>query len=419
MSIIMNAIGGFGEGLQSVGKDLQDQDMAQLKSNLELNRQEALAQFTNKLAVDTENQKRQSQVDRIGSAQKDIINQLIAQKANNKYDYTDESGNSSPASYDELPDDDKANPEFQPTDKEKQAAYREAAIKTGDLDPKTVISTSSKEDIAELKNDAYRDKIAMSERVAQIAAQSRVDAMQMRLDAEKDKRENGKISASIATAGLTSENKNIDSTTRLINTLTRQMADLQGAKNKPERDRIQAEIDGYKEEIKESKRNKSIYLRQLGITSEDKLPEQNDDQNAPIGVRQNNPGNLRNPNGTGFQSFSTPQQGFDALQNQLLRYARGSTTGKPLDTVQDIISTWAPPSDNNDTAGYIKEVSAKLGVAPDAKLNIAQDPDMLLNLSKAIADREVGPKYASKFYGASSRSAVASNNDPLGIRTKS
>ncbi|WP_116348973.1 hypothetical protein [Klebsiella aerogenes] len=115
---------------------------------------------------------------------------------------------------------------------------------------------------------------------------------------------------------------------------------------------------------------------------------------GPRGVRNNNPGNLEasssNPwvGQTGsdgrFAKFETPEHGIRALGRNLLSYQR-----QGIDTVSDIINRWAPPSDNNDTAAYIKSVCAQLGVKADQPLD-ASNPDTLQALCAAIIKHENG-----------------------------
>ncbi|AYY00844.1 TPA: hypothetical protein ACGRRT_001646 [Klebsiella aerogenes] len=115
---------------------------------------------------------------------------------------------------------------------------------------------------------------------------------------------------------------------------------------------------------------------------------------SPRGVRNNNPGNLEasssNPwvGQTGsdgrFAKFETPEHGIRALGRNLLSYQR-----QGIDTVSDIINRWAPPSDNNDTAAYIKSVCAQLGVKADQPLD-ASNPDTLQALCAAIIKHENG-----------------------------
>ncbi|HEB8489481.1 TPA: hypothetical protein R1A02_001390 [Klebsiella pneumoniae] len=115
---------------------------------------------------------------------------------------------------------------------------------------------------------------------------------------------------------------------------------------------------------------------------------------GPRGVRNNNPGNLEasssNPwvGQTGsdgrFAKFETPEHGIRALGRNLISYQR-----QGIDTVGEIINRWAPPSDNNDTAAYIKAVCAQLGVTENQPLD-ASNPDTLQALCAAIIKHENG-----------------------------
>lgn len=118
---------------------------------------------------------------------------------------------------------------------------------------------------------------------------------------------------------------------------------------------------------------------------------------APRGIRNNNPGNidfrgqagatLEKPGGR-FARFETAYDGLKALSRQLMRYFKGKTTGKPLKTLNDIISTWAPGNENN-TAAYIAQMSKMMGVAPDAILNL-KDPQVMSSLMNGIIHHENG-----------------------------
>ena len=132
----------------------------------------------------------------------------------------------------------------------------------------------------------------------------------------------------------------------------------------------------------------------------EKLHEQQDqyyvkgEKGDARGIRNNNPGNLEysktNPwvGQTGddgrFAKFETPEHGIRALGRNLLSYQR-----QGIDTVNDIINRWAPPSDNNNTDAYIQAVCAQLGVTPDQPLD-ASNPDTLKALCASIIQHENG-----------------------------
>jgi hypothetical protein len=109
----------------------------------------------------------------------------------------------------------------------------------------------------------------------------------------------------------------------------------------------------------------------------------------PLGIRNNNPGNLNFAGQSGasaagrFAAFGSMAEGIAALDDQLRLYAsRGN------DTVRGIVSTYAPSSEN-DTGAYISAVSRALGVGADSHLNL-NDANTLRSLISAITTQEVG-----------------------------
>jgi hypothetical protein len=129
---------------------------------------------------------------------------------------------------------------------------------------------------------------------------------------------------------------------------------------------------------------------------------------APRGIRNNNPGNIRygdfaykhgatGRDSGGFAIFPTMDAGIAAQRALLQTYlAQGN------DTVRKVLSKYAPPSEN-DTTGYISEVSKKLGVGPDQRLSAAN----IDALSNAIFAREVGAKSADTLVSAAGRANAA------------
>jgi hypothetical protein len=99
-----------------------------------------------------------------------------------------------------------------------------------------------------------------------------------------------------------------------------------------------------------------------------------------------NPGNLR-PSGsaTGFQQFKTPEEGISAVDKNLQSYGK-----KGINTLRGVISTWAPPSEN-DTNAYIKNASQRIGIDPDAPIDLS-DPVQRHLVSAAIISHEQGPR---------------------------
>jgi hypothetical protein len=78
----------------------------------------------------------------------------------------------------------------------------------------------------------------------------------------------------------------------------------------------------------------------------------------------NNPGNLKDPQTGAWQKFSSPQEGFSALINDIQSKQTGNTrTGLgPDSSIAQLIKVYAPAKDNNNPVQYAKAIAAKLGV---------------------------------------------------------
>lgn len=97
----------------------------------------------------------------------------------------------------------------------------------------------------------------------------------------------------------------------------------------------------------------------------------------PRGIRNNNPGNIRHSDqwkgltpeqpDPDFCTFSTPEYGIRAMGVILLNYQRKHG----LKTIRQIITRWAPPSEN-DTDAYVMHVADRLGVRPDEAVDVAR-----------------------------------------------
>ncbi|QZN97358.1 hypothetical protein [Symbiopectobacterium purcellii] len=112
----------------------------------------------------------------------------------------------------------------------------------------------------------------------------------------------------------------------------------------------------------------------------------NEPSSKTLGLRNNNPGNLRTaPNTTGsnggFATFASPNDGLAAMARQLMLYGDRGTS-----RLNDIISTYAPPREN-DTRSYIRAVSQTTGYEPSQPLNL-HDPATLQTLMAAMIKHE-------------------------------
>lgn len=138
-------------------------------------------------------------------------------------------------------------------------------------------------------------------------------------------------------------------------------------------------------------------------------------QSEPRGVRNNNPGNIvatdqkwegQAGSDGSYAKFVKPEYGIRALGKNLLSYQR-----QGFDTVEQIISRWAPPHEN-DTAAYIKAVAGKIGVSPGDKLDLT-NIGTLTSLSKAIMQHENGQmKFTDQQIGSGLQAALGINQLP-------
>lgn len=124
----------------------------------------------------------------------------------------------------------------------------------------------------------------------------------------------------------------------------------------------------------------------------------------PRGVRNNNPGNIRKSSDqwqgqvTGFDvafvAFDTPENGFRAMAKILLNYYRVYR----LRTLRDIITRWAPPSEN-DTRNYVAYVAGQTGINADFIMSEKFFMQQLPDIMQAMVKMEQGS--FAKYYSLS------------------
>lgn len=116
---------------------------------------------------------------------------------------------------------------------------------------------------------------------------------------------------------------------------------------------------------------------------------------APRGIRNKNPGNLRyrpewNWKGVvgvddkQFAIFESAEWGLFHFGKQLERYKK-----RGLDTLAKIIPVYAPKSDNNDEAAYIRSVEVQTGIDKNTVLDL-NDRVVMEKLMRAFTRHEQG-----------------------------
>ncbi|MBX2809954.1 MAG: structural protein [Cellvibrionaceae bacterium] len=129
----------------------------------------------------------------------------------------------------------------------------------------------------------------------------------------------------------------------------------------------------------------------------------------PRGIRNNNPGNIRRTadqwqgmsavqNDSAFVQFDSPEYGFRAMARILRNYDK-----RGLNTVREIISTYAPATENK-TEAYIRFVVERLNTLPDAALDIEA---VMPELIHAITVFENGLAYADYYSSNTIQQGVA------------
>lgn len=114
----------------------------------------------------------------------------------------------------------------------------------------------------------------------------------------------------------------------------------------------------------------------------------------PRGIRNNNPGNIKSGQGWKgvvgtdgtFDIFSDDTWGLRALATDI-----SNKVGKDgLTTISQIISVYAPPSEN-DTSNYISDVASQVGIGADDQIDLSTD---LSPMIRAIVMHENGQQGA-------------------------
>lgn len=118
-------------------------------------------------------------------------------------------------------------------------------------------------------------------------------------------------------------------------------------------------------------------------------------QDLPLGLRNNNPGNL--VSGINWQGLIGSNAGFCVFENIAYGIRAMGTDirtdiNKGQNTIRKLITEYAPPSQNN-TAAYIAAVVSYSGISADQPLQV--DQDTLRRLIRAMMNVENGVNYSA------------------------
>lgn len=137
---------------------------------------------------------------------------------------------------------------------------------------------------------------------------------------------------------------------------------------------------------------------------------------APLNERNNNPGNLKDPRTGEFKQFSSVEDGIAAnLADLQLKLAGDSPAMKAklgdnyVPNLKNLISVWAPKSDNNNPDQYANFVSQKTGIPIDQPLT----PEDAARILPAMAQMEGSPLPQSALESLTQPTATSSMTQPM------
>lgn len=120
--------------------------------------------------------------------------------------------------------------------------------------------------------------------------------------------------------------------------------------------------------------------------------------------RLNNFGNLRGASGE-FRSFSTPEEGMKALVDDISAKIRGRSramAGKYgagyIPTISKLISTFAPPNENN-TQNYIDFVSKQTGIDANRPLTMSDVEGIVKSIIKMEGNKNISINNTNHIHG--------------------
>lgn len=133
------------------------------------------------------------------------------------------------------------------------------------------------------------------------------------------------------------------------------------------------------------------------------------DSSQPRGVRNNNPGNIRNwqgiPQSDGYAVFPSVEAGLSAMASNLLTYGK-----RGWDSIDEIVKHWAPAKDGNNVPAYEAALAKMTGYGVNDKLDL-RNPAVLENIMKAMINQENGKNpYNANLIDQAARARLGNSN---------
>ena len=130
---------------------------------------------------------------------------------------------------------------------------------------------------------------------------------------------------------------------------------------------------------------------------------------ANLGLQNNNPGNLRDPATGSFRTFSTVDEGNQALMNDIqIKQSGKSDVIKPGASLSQFASVWAPASDNNDPIAYANTLAQHTGTTVDTPFD--QIPPQKLADAIKVAEGTSTPATSTKQSAPTDRNSIIKAN---------
>lgn len=248
------------------------------KSQIEQDRQAAIATLQSNLGIQAHatnlaadaaavSTAREAAVRRVNDASSGLINTAKLNKINSTFDLENDDGTTSPAkTLDEIDNPEVLNdPKVQLSQREINALRDQAAEQTGDINPAAAAGLHSKDDIAQMRAESFRDRTEMMSQLQQMKSDTALQIAEGKLQAAREKAASGKIDTATGRMLITSYDADIRASTSMLNMVTGQLkAMIPTQKNAADIKLLTDQANQYRAEIKAAQANKIGFFKSMG-----------------------------------------------------------------------------------------------------------------------------------------------------------